>query len=193
MNTAVASRESYTCSLCLWHAAAKQLRWLIEQGVLVTLILHGEKDRKEVDWVTKSLIQRFRSNSGVTSGDVVIIRAELWKFMYIYIYGRHIPKIPPWSVSFRKYYIHPRILLHSTASLYSCMLFNQRFTSYCRKFSIPILAPTLSARNTILIVHWYSKDSILKQCCPPSIDSFNSSKNSVQLKGSLKIVLYSFN
>ena len=77
MNTAVASRESYTCSLCLWHAAAKQLRWLIEKGVLVTLILHGEKDHKEVDWVTKSLIQRFRSNSGVTSGDVVIIRAEI--------------------------------------------------------------------------------------------------------------------
>ena len=81
MNTAVASRESYTCSLCLWHPAAKQLRWLIEQGVLVTLILHGEEDHKEVDWVTKSLIQRFRSNSGVTSGDVVIIRAD--SFIYL--------------------------------------------------------------------------------------------------------------
>ena len=68
------------------------------------------------------------------------------------------------------YFIVMRLLIIACFSI-------KGFTPSCRKlYYIPIFARTLSVRNTIIVKHWYSKDSILKQCCPPSIDSFNSSK-----------------
>jgi hypothetical protein len=55
-----------------------------------------------------------------------------------------------------KYYIHPRNLLHSNASLHCCMLLNQMVHSFAQE-PLPILAPTLSLRNTIVVKQWVLK------------------------------------
>ena len=63
-------------------------------------------------------------------------------------------------------------------SSYYCMFFNQMVHSLVKEtFNIP--APTLSLRITMIIKNRYSKDSILKCCCPSSIDSFTSFKRTL--------------
>ena len=54
-----------------------------------------------------------------------------------------------WTVSFKRYYIHPRVLLHSNVSLYYWMVFNQMVHCLVKE-ALHILAPTLSLRNTII-------------------------------------------
>lgn len=39
--------------LCVWHPKKNDLHSLHHEGILVTLITHGEEDQKEVDWVGK--------------------------------------------------------------------------------------------------------------------------------------------
>ena len=74
-------------------------------------------------------------------------------YTYVYIYIRKYP----WPVSFKKHYVHPRLLLHSNASLCYCMLFNQMTHSLVKE-ALHRLAPKLSLRNiAINMLKWLLK------------------------------------
>ena len=74
-------------------------------------------------------------------------------YICIYIYIR----IYLWPVSFKKHYVHPRLLLHSNASLCYCMLFNQMIHSLVKE-ALHILAPKLSLRNVAInMLKWLLK------------------------------------
>jgi hypothetical protein len=104
----------------------------------------------------------------------------------------HIAYIHPWPVSTKRTYINARVLLHSNASLYCRMIFNQMIHSFVKE-ALHILAPKLSLRNTTINwLKWLLKgfhsevmlSSFLKLFC-----LFNRTLHSLVL---LKITLCAF-
>ena len=39
--------------VCVWHPSEQHFKWLKEQGIHVTFMVHREEDQKEVDWLGK--------------------------------------------------------------------------------------------------------------------------------------------